>query len=399
MSQTNPENEPTAARRIKVAMIGDYPRDLNAIDGGVQAVTAYLVTELSRMPEIDLHVVTFDSRMGAPERLLRDDFTQYLLPTQRLGAMTRWHLDFRSLRRCLQGIEPDVVHAQGAGVDGFLAVRNRWPCVVTFHGMIGEDAKYTSGFVARTRLRLQSMTAEKYCARNADRTILISPYVKEYYGALLRNPSRFIPNPVRQSFYDVRRLDVPGRILFAGRVIPRKGVTDLLNAFAAVRRQADARLVLAGSLSDAGYVSRARELARALEVEEHVEFRGLLKEDELLDEFSRASMLVLPSYQETAPMVVQQSMAASVPVVATRICGLPYQVEHGRTGFLFEPGDVEALADHMTRLIEDEGLRRNMAGAARARAEADYRADRVAAQTVEVYEELLETGTGRHPEG
>jgi glycosyltransferase involved in cell wall biosynthesis len=190
---------------------------------------------------------------------------------------------------------------------------------------------------------------------------------------------------VNGKFYDLQRSEVPGRILFAGRLIPRKGVTDLLNAFAAIRRRVDARLVLAGSLSDEAYVRRLKEQVRKLDIETDVEFLGLLRERELLDEFSRASVLVLPSYQETAPMAIQQAMAASVPVVATNICGVPYQIDHGRTGFLFAPGDVSALAEHVVQLISNGSTRTRMANEARKKAVSEYRAEQVAAQTLAVY--------------
>lgn len=380
---------------MTVAMIADYPRDLQSIDGGVQAVTAYLVSELVKSPEIDLHVVSFDPQTRASLHMREEGFQRYVLPAQRLGAMTRWTLDFVTLQKCLRQIDPSVVHAQGAGTDGFLAARSKYPSIVTIHGMIGEDAKYMSGVLARARLALQGLTTEKYCARHATRTILISPYVRDYYGPLLRGISHFIPNPVNRKFYEVERREIPGRILFAGRLIPRKGVMDLLNAFADIRSRVNARLVLAGSLSDESHVRRLRELARSLNVESEVEFRGLLREHELLEEFGRASLLVLPSHQETAPMVVQQAMAASVPVVATKICGLPYQVDHGATGFLFAPGDVRALADHVVQLIADDSTRSRMAKDARAKAVSEYRADRVAEQTLAVYRAL---NTGNRPD-
>ena len=91
-------------------------------------------------------------------------------------------------------------------------------------------------------------------------------------------------------------------------------------------------------------------------------------------------------------MVVQQAMAASVPVVATRICGVPYQIDHGRTGYLFAPGDAGALAGYVGQLIADDALRSGMASAARAKAVAEYRAEQVAAQTLSVYRALAAGG-------
>ena len=81
-----------------------------------------------------------------------------------------------------------------------------------------------------------------------------------------------------------------------------------------------------------------------------MEFAGLLDDAALLDQSARAKALVLPPYQEMASMVVQQDMAAGLTVVASRICGIPYQVQHDATGMLFDAGDVDQLAALLGRL-------------------------------------------------
>ncbi|CAN5295025.1 hypothetical protein BH24PSE2_BH24PSE2_12850 [soil metagenome] len=371
-------------------MVADYPRDAESLDGGVQAVTAYLVAELARCREVALHVVTFDSSVKGLETFSKNGVSHYYLPTQRLGAMTRWAYDLKRLRHCLARINPDVVHAQGVGVDGFLSVKSGYPALVTIHGMIGEDAKFTSGWLASTRLRLQSWIAEKYCAVHARRTILISPYVQEYYGSLLQGPSHFIPNPVHERFFKVKRSEASHQLLFAGRLIPRKGVLELIEAFARAREHVDIHLTVAGSLADVQYVNRVRQRIKALGVEPYVSLCGLLKEAELLDEFAKAAVLVLPSYQETAPMVIQQAMAASIPVIATRVCGVPYQVTHGKTGLVFEPGDVAELTGCLVRLMKNHTERGAMGQEARRRALAEYSAEHVAAETVDVYKAMID---------
>jgi glycosyltransferase involved in cell wall biosynthesis len=387
-SSQSPEHTVKQSNKPVVAMIADYPLDPEAIDGGLQAVTVYLVRELLNLNEVDLRLVSFYPGIRASTRVHPNGLQQYLLPRQRLGAPTLWRYDFLNLNRCLNRIGPTVVHAQGAGLDGYLAVKSGYPSVVTFHGIIREDAKYKSRLRERLRLRMQSWLTEEYCARYAQRTILISEYVNDYYGDALESPTHFIPNPVDKKFFEVKRQEECGRILFAGRVIPRKGVGDLIEAFAMTRQQADVRLILAGSLSDKAYVERLKGRVIDLGISPYVEFLGLLKEAELLDQFARATMLVLPSYQETAPMVIQQAMAAALPVVASRICGIPGQLDQGTTGCLFEPGDVRSLASHMMRLVQDQGYRVQMANGARVKAQAEYRAEHVAEKTMSVYREL-----------
>jgi glycosyltransferase involved in cell wall biosynthesis len=89
-------------------------------------------------------------------------------------------------------------------------------------------------------------------------------------------------------------------------------------------------------------------------------------------------------------MIIQEAMAAGLPVIATDICGIPYQVEDGRSGSLFSPGDVESLADKLNALLSSKALRERYSGAARLRAEAEYRASTVAEKTIDVYRDMLQ---------
>jgi glycosyltransferase involved in cell wall biosynthesis len=108
----------------------------------------------------------------------------------------------------------------------------------------------------------------------------------------------------------------------------------------------------------------------------------------MLDEYRRAAVFVLPSAQETSPMVIAEAMAAGVPVVATRVGGVPYLVEDGRTGFFVEVGDIDGLAQRVGDLLGDERTRRSFAAAARSRAE-QFRTAAVAARVRTVYEEAV----------
>jgi glycosyltransferase involved in cell wall biosynthesis len=285
-------------------------------------------------------------------------------------------------------IQPDVVHAHGAGVPGYLSLKSPYRVLVTFHGMLGEDSKYMSKLSDRIRLKFMSILCEGYCARNARHTVLISPYVEKHFNKRLRGQKHFIPNPVKDDFFNLRDSEEKNRILFAGKIIPRKGIDDLLKALVMVRDKANIKIILAGSLADKTYVNRLISHVAHLRLSGRVSFLGLLDENRLVAEFERCSLLVLPSYQETAPMVIQQAMAAGKPVVATNICGIPYQVVHGVTGFLYQPGDIEALSRHLVCLVKDEALRKRMGNKAKERALDSYRASAVATRTINVYRNI-----------
>ena len=97
-------------------------------------------------------------------------------------------------------------------------------------------------------------------------------------------------------------------------------------------------------------------------------------------------------------MVIQQAMAAGLPVVATRVGGIPDQIEHGRSGLLFEPGDVDELCALLRRLHDEPESGERLAVAARAVAERNFTARSVAVATKRAYERIVvarEAASGR----
>jgi len=375
---------------IRLAMLAEHSADAHSVDGGVQAVTRYLVDELVKSDQLDVHVLSFDYGADAIETHTIRNYTWHRIPAARLGAFTVYRRDQKVMNAHLRTLCPDIVHSQGAGHYGIVATRSPYPCVVTIHGIMSEEARHAATLRLKFRRRLVSSLSDRYCIRGDKHTILISPYVADFYGEKLSGTRSFIPNPVAQQFFSVERAEKPGKIVFAGRLLPLKGVHDLLEATAAVARSHDVELVLAGSLGSSRYVSRLRSQARALNVENRVQFRGILDESELLNELAEASALVLPSYQETAPMVIQEAMAAGVPVIATSVGGVSHQIQEGETGYVVEPGNVTMLAQSLTILLRDKELRDTMSDAARQFAVSNYRADGIAAQTIAVYEQVLD---------
>lgn len=371
-------------RRIKVAMVGDFPLDPSRIDGGVQAATKYLVDGLIETDAVDLHVLTFSATVKRPTERMLGAVKLHVLPRQRLGALSRWYFDSRTLQHALRRIEPDLVHGQGAGMEGLLSVRCGLRSVITFHGIMAIDATFKSRRLERWRLALQSRLTERTCAAMCDHAILISPYVEQVFGDLLKGGRHYIPNPISEHYFLDHRDEQPGRVLFAGRIIPLKGVIELVRAIARANRQTPCELYLAGSLGDEHYVHQVKSEVEALGIVDRVHFLGLIDEQRLIEEFSKAAVLALPSFQENAPMVVEQAMAAGIPVVASRVGGIPNMVQDGYAGLLTDPGDVVSLSEALVRLLSDESLRRKFGYRAACEARS-YSARTVAAQTIEVY--------------
>lgn len=152
-------------------------------------------------------------------------------------------------------------------------------------------------------------------------------------------------------------------VLFMGLIGDRKGTFDLMHAVPRVlERVPDARFRFGGN----GEADKLRALAQELGVSHATELLGWVRGEEKRAAFLNASVYCLPSYHEALPVSVLEAMAASLPVVSTTVAGIPAAVEEGVTGYLIQPGDRAALADRLTRLLEDPSRAQAM-GAAGAR--------------------------------
>ena len=376
--------------KIKLVIVADYPIGGKQIDGGVQAVSYYIVSGLRRVPEIDLTILTFRTDVDAPQLVKDGDIDVHILPrARRANNVTFYRRDLTTIRNCLAQIKPDLVHAQDASVEGYLVAKSGYPSVVTFHGMISEDAKYMSRLIDKLRFMFIAWVAERYCVKYPGNKILISPYVQRHYGDRLKGRSEHIPNPIKREFFEVESISQPGRILYAGKIIRRKGIVDLVKALGEVDPSLEFKLVLAGAQDDQIYIDEINKTISECKLEGRVEYLGLLNEAQVLEEFAKASILALPSYQETAPMVVQQAMATHTAVLATEICGVPDQLDSGNCGLMFKPGDYKTCARHLTKLLTEPDFTKQLTDKAFVKASEHYHVDKVVEKTVNFYKQIL----------
>jgi glycosyltransferase involved in cell wall biosynthesis len=198
-----------------------------------------------------------------------------------------------------------------------------------------------------------------------------------------------IDNPIADSFFDIHREPESGRIFCCSRVVPRKNVIGLIEAFGrVVRRAPHCRLRIAGS-GEPDYLNACKKEVESRGLQESVHFLGNLSVKEVQRELSKANCFALPSFQETAPLSIAEAMAAGVPVVASTVGGIPDMVAHGITGFLVDAHDGQEVGDALERIVSDEQLARSMGRQANEIARQRGMASVVAQRTVEVYREIL----------
>ncbi len=379
---------------MRVAILGAYFLQDNRISGGPEAVVVQLADGLRRLPGFDVHIFTTSSRAAEDSVQERDGVTVHTLRLRRVPRWTLVRANARAMAFAVRRIAPVVAHAHSASTFADAALSSGAPAVITVHGVIRQEAQVFRRYGLSWRQRLSWRYEEWYERRSLTRAadvIAISPYVADYYRSMTAARMHLVENPVADAYFDLPDATKPGVILCAGRIIRRKNVLGLLQAFAELRRSVPAaRLRLAGDEhSEPDYAAQCRQFVTEQGLGQAVSFLGWLDEPAMQAEYSRCACLALPSWQETAPVAIEQAMAAAKVVVASDVGGVPHLLANGQAGLLVRPDDSAALAEALRQALQDDALRQRLGQAARHEAEQRFRASVVARQTVAVYEDVI----------
>ena len=239
-------------------------------------------------------------------------------------------------------------------------------------------------------------------AQAADRVIATDESLRGEVARFLRVPARricVIPNGVdpaigaalvssaRQAALRAR-LALPDGV-FVGLTVARleanKGLPDLLRALAALDPALEWRWIIVGAGRDRAPLEA---LARRLGVAARARFVGSVGEVDLHNLYALAGGFALPSLYEGSSLATLEAMAHGLPVVATRVGGLPDKVRPGETGLLVPPGDAPALSAALARLMSDADAAAAMGRAGAALVEARFTWAAITAQTIALFEEL-----------
>ncbi len=252
----------------------------------------------------------------------------------------------------------DLIYANwlGAGIIGALAnLITRKPLIVSFRG--------DDGYLARDRAFWRFLT--RFVTR---RSSLVAPVSGELLDIMLdlgipESKCRLPRFGVDIEMFHPPPDPKPGRdhvrLLFVGSLIARKGLHDLLDALSDPGL-GNVHLIVVG---DGPNAAELRQQCERLGLADRTEWKGLLAPDEVARLMRDVDLLCLPSYMEGRPNVVNEAMASGLPVISTRIGGIPDMVREGETAFLVEPGDVAALRDCLCELAPNPVLRAKMGAA------------------------------------
>lgn len=394
------KDQAPASRRLRVALVGEYPISEDSIqEGGIQSVTYALAHALARRADVECHVIAAMNGATTNYRRVGQLHVHYARRLNLPRLVTQRFHDVPVLTRMIRAIAPDVVHGEGQDRQALAALGAGFPTVITPHGVLFIESR----MMRRHRLDLTGALKqylindmEREVFRRSRDMIIISRYLTQIYGSMLQARTHFIENPIGQEFFSVPRAPEPGRLLFVGTVVPRKRVQDIVTAAAQACAMADSagsgsdwrkdlQLRIAGPLLSAESEALLRGTIESTGMQSRVQLLGPVSQSQLLDEYARAQILVLASKEETAPQVIAQAMACGLPTVASAVGGIPFMVREAETGLLFPYSDTQAFARQLVRMLTDSQLRAAMESRIAVEGRERFHPDSVAAQTVAVY--------------
>ena len=367
-------------QRLRIGMLCPYSL---TVPGGVQAQVMGLARALRRMGH---EVRVLGPCDGAPP----DTFVTPLgesLPTAANGSIAPLAPDPAAALRTIRVLgdeQFDVLHLHepfSPGPTTTTLIMRPAPVVATFHAA-GESTSYR---YLNPVLRQMASAIDRRVAVSKDARLLAERYLGGEYVILPNGVEleRFIPTD------DVERRTDRRHILFCGRHEPRKGLEVLLRAHRSLPSDVHVWVASTGPETE--------RLTHEYAGDPRIEWLGRITDDEKIDYLRRSDVFCAPSLGgESFGVVLIEAMAACTPIVASALDGYMNVATDDVNAILTEPGDVDALADALRRVLDDEALRSRLveAGSNHAR---DYSMVTLAEAYVTIYRQLLADRLRRTP--
>jgi len=347
-----------------------------------------LLQGFAQLSGVEVDVVCCTRQPMQSPTHLAPNIRYHALLVPKIGWMTTAYQGcIRAVRRKLRELQPDIVHGQGTERDcAITAVYSGFPNVLTIHGnmrlisQVNHDSPFSYGWL---NAHLETFTVPRSWG-----VVSITHYTQDAMRGLARR-TWVVPNAVDARYFDVRPArTAPPVILCVGLVCHRKNQNRFIRALDDLASRTPLRLRFLGHASDDAYGVEFKSLIAQRPWCEH---GGFADRDALAGEFSRASVLALPSLEDNCPMAVLEAMAAGGPVAGAKVGGVPDLIDDGVTGLFCDPLDDSSMARAVEALITDPARAAAFGAAGREKALRCFAPRIVAEKHVEIYREVLST--------
>ena len=341
----------------------EYP----PLGGGAANATFYLLREFSKIPDLEIDLVTSSVNEERTEKIA-DNVTIHYLNIHKRG-----NLHFQSMKdllvyswkaywyskKLLKLKKYDLCHAFFGIPCGYLAMKLGLPYIVSLRG---SDIpfynsrfyfldKFLFHFISRSVWKnSHSVVALSHDSVNLARQTSKVQKISVIYNGI--NIQEFHPNP------EILGRENTINILFEGRLIERKGLGYLLEAVSQlVPEYPNIKLLV---VSDGPLREKYESYVREHKLSKHVDFLGRLEHDKMAGVYQCSHIFVLPSLNEALSNATQEALASGLPIITTKT-GAAELIEEGRNGYAIEKASSQAIREKIKILLDDPVLRNSMA--------------------------------------
>ena len=351
-----------------IAQIGTFPEHINRIKGGIEASVSGLSFAMTK----ENRIFVFDT----PRNELENDFVEKIDNV----TIYRYHGEgnnFKSLKRIqkifkdIEKINPDICHIHGSGylqnkLFKVLSAKNH-KVIVTIHGLqhIEKKKELTKKRSVRSLLKYYLLSKSEFeIIENSKNIIVDTKYVEdqiiEYRNQkkIKKTPQiAIIPQGIDQHYFSIKRNPIDSVLLCVGAISRRKGQLKLLECFHEILKSSvNVKLIIAGFISEREYYDELLFEIKERGLEDYVTVLTQNDQEDIFRLYSRASLFVLYSAEESQGIVLAEAMATGLPVVATNVGGIPYVVENNINGFLSNYDDQSEFTSNIGLLLTDMDL-------------------------------------------
>ncbi len=383
-----------------VVMIGPFPADETRIEGGVQASLFGLCRRLVERRDIgSLQVIAVTKQVGIPPRTdtvagIRATFLA--APFRFMSSMV---LNLPKVRKMLRSIDRPVVHLHGSGLFESLVAqackRDHIPILWTMHGITEKEtleAYRRNPSLAALLRHVFYRLVERRQVRLLQRIVVDTAYVAREIADQTITPPIVIPQGIFPAeLIAARNTDRKGTTVLAlGVIDPRKGHRLTIRAFAEVLKHVPtAKLKIVGALGSVAHLAELHDEIHSLNLSHHIEVLVDQPRAVVLEQLREARVFALHSQEESQGIAICEAMACGLPIVATRVGGIPDVIGDSGAGELVDYGDIAGFASAIVSfLTDDEAARTASAAALKRGAEFDW--DTITTRIVGLYEEIAD---------
>ena len=367
--------------KIAILVSGFPPKQL----AGTEIATHNIAKHLT-MRGHEVHVITTLDKGLSKESIVEGFYAHRIKTIERLG-FGPISFSIKSLF-LINKIHPDILHSQSI-------LRTGLTCFITKKLFKKHYIAYCQGSDIYSSWMFKKVIS-RLVLKNADAVIALTGDMKREIKKIYDRDIIVIPNGINlERFENLSREDIRRRlkikedekvIVFVGTLRPVKGVKYLIKTMKIITQKGtDTRLMLVGDGVDRG---KLEGLVEELDLGKYVKFIGKVPNEEVPEYMVASDVFVLPSLSESFGIVNLEAMASGLPIVATKVGGLPEVVKDGETGFLVEPRNPEQIAEKVLLIFEDDELRERISENNKKKAK-EYSWESVVKRLEKVYQNYL----------